>query len=265
MTDVFDWVRHPLRARLLQVRRATLLTPRLRRITLGGDDLRGFASAAPDDHVRLLFPPPGELEPALPVFGPQGAQFPSDRPRPVARDYTPRRVDLAAGELVIDFVLHGDGPASSWAARAHKGDWIGVAGPRASRVVRDGFAHWLLIADETGLPAAARWLNTIPAGRKVTLLAEVGSLAERHPLPDRPGLDLHWLHRNDREAGRSDLLLKALQARPAIEPGYAWIAAESAQMRAIRKHLLDERGWPASQLYGAGYWKLGKADHDDEH
>jgi NADPH-dependent ferric siderophore reductase len=265
MSEVFEWVHHPLRARLLQVRRATLVTPRLRRITLGGDDLRGFVSAAPDDHVRLLFPQAGQTEPTLPVFGPQGAQFPPDEPRPVARDYTPRRVDLDAGELVIDFVLHGDGPASSWAARAQKGDWIGVAGPRMSRVVRDDFAHWLLIADETGLPAAARWLKAIPAGRPVTLLAEVGGFDERYPLPVRPGLDLHWLHRDDIEAGYSDLLLQALQARPRLEPGYAWIAAESTQMRAIRKHLLDERGWPAEHLYGAGYWKLGRADHDNEH
>jgi NADPH-dependent ferric siderophore reductase len=82
---------------------------------------------------------------------------------------------------------------------------------------------------------------------------------EHYPLPEREGVDLRWIY-------RPDGLLAAAQGLALLpEPGYAWIAAESAEMRAVRKHLLDERGWPADQLYGAGYWKAGQPDHDDEH
>ena len=37
--------------------------------------------------------------------------------RPVARDYTPRRFNPQTRELTIEFVIHGTGPATEWAAR----------------------------------------------------------------------------------------------------------------------------------------------------
>lgn len=48
---------------------------------------------------------------------------------PRMRTYTPRRIDGEAGELDIDFVLHGDGPASQWAGRAEIGDKFVMMGP----------------------------------------------------------------------------------------------------------------------------------------
>ena len=72
------------------------------------------------------------------------------------REYTPRRIDLVANELDIDFVLHGDGPASTWAAQAAPGQTLDIAGPRASMVVPDLFDSYLLIGDETAIPAIGR-------------------------------------------------------------------------------------------------------------
>lgn len=264
-TAAFEFVRHALRARPLMVARAEPLSPRMRRITLAGD-MDGFVSAAPDDHVKVLFPPPGCARPALPVFGPRGPEFPPDAPRPVTRDYTPRAFDVQRGELVLDFVIHGDGPASTWAARTQPGDEIAIAGPRASRVIARDFDAYLIAADETGLPAAARWLEWLPSGTPVTLLAEVGSAAEQIALPARAGLTLHWLHRGSAEPGTGGVLLAALRALPPpAGRAWAWIACESSQMRTARAFLVDERGWPREHLYGAGYWKRGVADHDDEH
>jgi NADPH-dependent ferric siderophore reductase len=37
------------------VLRVTDLTPRMRRITLGGAELAGFTSVGSDDHIKLLF------------------------------------------------------------------------------------------------------------------------------------------------------------------------------------------------------------------
>lgn len=261
----FTVVRHELRARPLTVARIDALSPRMRRITLHGA-LDGFVSAAPDDHVKVLFPPPGESKPALPSFGPQGPQLPAGVPRPVMRDYTPRAFDVARGELMLDFVIHGEGPASGWAARARPGDHIAIAGPRASRVLAAEFDAYLLVADETGLPAVARWLESLPAGRPVSVLAEVDGADAHVALPARAGLSLRWVYRRPVRAGAGGALTEALRA---IEPppgrSYAWIACESAQMRAARTFLADELGWPREHLYGAGYWKHGVADHDDEH
>lgn len=51
-------VRHPLVFRRLQVREVTELTPHMRRIVVGGAELEGFHSGAPDDHVKVFFPNP---------------------------------------------------------------------------------------------------------------------------------------------------------------------------------------------------------------
>src|SRR5690606_4933530 len=49
-------VQHPIKTRLLTVKRVTALSPGMRRITLTGDDLTGFLSASFDDHVKLMVP-----------------------------------------------------------------------------------------------------------------------------------------------------------------------------------------------------------------
>ncbi|CPQ44353.1 iron utilization protein [Bordetella pertussis] len=84
-------VRHPLKMRLLEVKRVTRPTPHLARITLAGDALRDFVSASFDDHVKVFFPPPGAARPVLPELGPDGLVFAEGEPRPPMRDYTPRR------------------------------------------------------------------------------------------------------------------------------------------------------------------------------
>ena len=92
-------IRHPLKMRLLQVRRTRLVAPHLLSITFTGDDLNDFVSASFDDHVKLFFPQPGASEPVLPIIGPEGVRMTDSGPRPIARDYTPRRYDAAAQEL----------------------------------------------------------------------------------------------------------------------------------------------------------------------
>ena len=39
--------------------------------------------------------------------------------------------------------------------------------------------------------------------------------------------------------------------------GYFWMAGESAQMRAIRKHLMRERKLPSTAYDVMGYWRGG--------
>jgi NADPH-dependent ferric siderophore reductase len=132
---LFELVRAPgLRVRMLEVVRVASIAPRMRRITLGGRDLGGFTSLAPEDHVKVFFPRPGEARPVVPTVGPDGV-VPPPGDKPIGRDYTPRRHDPGRGELDIDFFLHGAGVAARWAAAAQPGDVVGVAGPRGSLVL----------------------------------------------------------------------------------------------------------------------------------
>lgn len=164
-------VSHEIKRRRLEVLRVVDLTPRMRRITLGGPELAGFISLGSDDHVKLLFPQNAEQQAALEtlVLGPGK----DNGVMPAMRDYTPRRYDLDIGELDIDFVLHGDGPASTWAEQAKPGQFLHIGGPRGSMIVPDIFDSYLLIGDETALPAIARRLEELPAGRRVLAVIEV--------------------------------------------------------------------------------------------
>jgi NADPH-dependent ferric siderophore reductase len=251
-------VRHELKMRLLQVREVTRLTPKMVRVVVGGEQLDGFVSAAHDDHVKLFFPHPGEDKPVLPVPSPNGPVYPEGAVRPVARDYTPRRYDAAANTLTIDFVLHSEGPATTWAAQARPGQFLGVGGPRGSFVVPDDFDWYLLVGDEAALPAIARRLEELPAGIRVVAVVEVADAAEEQRFDTRTRLETHWLHRQAAAAGNHLLLQKALTelALPSGE-GYAWVAAEASVAKALRRYLVDERRLPKDRVKAAAYWKQG--------
>jgi NADPH-dependent ferric siderophore reductase len=251
-------VRHPLKMRLLQVVRTTQVSPQLLRVTLGGADLQDFVSASFDDHVKVFFPVDGADKPVLPLDTPDGITFPEGQPRPAARDYTPRRYDAAKQELDIEFVLHGDGPASTWAAQAQPGQYLGMGGPRGSFVVPTAFDWHLLIGDDTALPAIARRLEELGADTRAIVVVEVGDAAAQIPLPTSAQCDVHWLNRGDGLEG--SLLEGALRklTLPRGE-GYAWAAGEAAAMKAVRQYLVSERGIDKKRIRASAYWKRGDA------
>jgi NADPH-dependent ferric siderophore reductase len=150
-------VRHEVRRRRATVTAAERFTPNMVRVTFQGADLEGFVSLGHDDHVKLIF---------------------SDGEARVMRDFTPRRYDAARRELTIDFALHEAGPASDWAAQARPGQQIEIGGPRSSFVVPDDFDTYLLIGDETALPAIGRWLEALRAGASAVVLAAVTDATE---------------------------------------------------------------------------------------
>jgi NADPH-dependent ferric siderophore reductase len=254
---VHQRLRHDVVLRRLDVLRVERLTPHMQRVTFGGAELRGFYSAAPDDHVKLFFPNhDGEL--VLPTPGANGIEFPAGcEPSPM-RDYTPRHHDVARGELVIDFVLHSDGPAARWAEQAAPGQCIGAGGPRGSHVIASDFDHYVLVGDETALPAISRWLEEMPAGMRATALIEVPEAADRQVLFTHANVEIRWF---ERDAAHGESLEHALHDLPAIEgDGFWWIATESGRARTMRQSL-EQRGVPKDWIKATGYWKA-HADDD---
>lgn len=251
-------VRHETKLRLLQVRDVSPLTPKMVRVAVCGDALTGFVSAAYDDHVKLFFPHPGEEKPVLPTPSPNGPVYPEGVPRPPARDYTPRRYDAAANTLTLDFVLHDAGPATAWAAQARPGHFLGVGGPRGSFVIPDDFDWYLFAGDETALPAIGRRLEELPATTRVLIVAEVADKQEEQRFAGRASAEVRWLHRNGSAPGTTSLLQDALAGLSLPEgEGYAWVAAEAATAKALRRHLVDQRGLDKERVKAAAYWKRG--------
>ena len=186
-------VRHRARFRRLEVRRVESLTPRLRRVVLGGDELEGFTSPGFDDHVKLFFPDATGYLPAG-MTGDNGVTAFAGGVRPESRDFTPRRYDAERRELTIDVSLHADGPATTWASAAQPGSPVGIGGPRGSHIVSDTFDWNLLIGDTTALPAIARRLEELPPHVAALAVIEVIDASERLPLA-RPSTDIHWVYR----------------------------------------------------------------------
>ena len=112
--------------RRVEVSHVQVLSPAMRRITLRGDELEGFEPTAPASYLKLIFPEPGQNEPARPL---------PDAPRPTAmRTYTPLAIRPALHEVDVDFVLHGVGPASTWAAQAQIGQVLYLMGPAPASI-----------------------------------------------------------------------------------------------------------------------------------
>lgn len=258
-------VRHDLRFRRLVVQDAQRVTPHLIRVTLAGDELADFTSPGFDDHAKLFFPDPATGRLTLPTVGPEGPVWPEGA-RPTMRDYTPRRYDPAARTLEIDFALHEAGPATQWAERAQPGDVLGVGGPRGSFLVPTDFDWHLLIGDDTALPAIARRLTELPPGAHAVVLAEVDGKADQLAFATEAELTLRWVHRDGAEPGTRPVLLHALRAMEL--PGgdfHAWVACESAIAKALRAHLVGERGANPKWVRASGYWRRGAAATHDTH
>ncbi|AJP50758.1 siderophore-interacting protein [Pseudomonas simiae] len=253
-TPVIHRVTHEIKRRRLDVLRVVDITPRMRRITLGGPELAGFVSLGSDDHIKLMFPQNAAEQAALqsPTFSIKG-----DGPQPAMRDYTPRRFDLSLGELDIDFVLHGDGPASTWAEQAQVGQHLYIGGPRGSMIVPDIFDSYLLIGDETALPAIARRLEELPAGRKVLAVIEIADAAEQQALQSAAELEVIWVLR-----GQVDLLDTVRTLTLPSGALYTFVAMETKLSRQVRRVLLDTHKVDEAFLKAVGYWRAEGSEEE---
>lgn len=230
-------VRHELKVRDLEVARVEDLTPHVRAVTLAGPDLAGFSSASFDDHVKLM----------LDLGGAE----------PVRRDYTPRHHDAMAGELTLEFALHGEGPAARWAAQAAPGQRVRVGGPRGSFIVPVDYDWHVLVGDESALPAIARRLEELPAGSRVSVIAQVADPADRRELRTAAALDLAWVA----DAAACLAAVRAL-VLPAGE-GYVWCAGEAAEVAVLRRVFVEDKGHDRHAIRAAAYWKRGAVAHHE--
>lgn len=262
-TSPLEVVQHPFFFRLLQVKRSTSLSSKMVRITLTGDQLVGFRSDAADDGVRLYFPPDPHDGSWVPDVDGSKLVWRNEATMPPSREYSGRRYDPVANELDIDFVVHGEGPASTWAANAVPGHYLGISGPRRSRVITGRVDWYLLIGDESGIPAIARRIENLPEGISVIALLEIDSAAEEQPIETKANLQLTWVHRNG-GALRNDQRLVNVVRRQAFPEGevFVWAAGEAGEMREVRRHLLTERGLPLERMRISGYWKRAVSNWD---
>jgi NADPH-dependent ferric siderophore reductase len=236
------------------VKRVAHLTPRMVRVTFTSPELGQFGWNGPAAHIKLIF-----AQPAASADAPA-----AEAPRPTMRTYTPRRFDNAARELDVDFILHGEGPASAWAAQAAVGQTLTIAGPGRHYVI-DPTAEWFLLAgDDTAIPAIATILESLPATVMARVFLEVVAGDDEIEMPSHPNATITWLYRGPDLKDAGVPLERSVRDFP-LPPGNGriYVACEAGAMRRIRAHLLTDRAVSREHLVTRGYWKLGAVDHPD--
>jgi NADPH-dependent ferric siderophore reductase len=244
---------------MLHVVRVYDLTPLMRRIVLGGKDLKTFdvPSNALGPYIKLLIPPQG-VEPEWPTLSPEGRLvWPPVETRPVMRTYSVRRFDKAAGEMHVDFVMHGDrGIASAWAARVQPGDPVGVWGPGCPTTQN---VDWYLLAgDHTALPAIAFILENLPETAKGQAIIEIPDESEIQVFSKPSGVDIRWLSRKHRTETLQDVV-KAT-AWPSDSRVLVWAGAESVCARSIRNYMKAKPELDRDRIHILNHWKRGLAE-----
>ena len=151
----------------------------------------------------------------------------------------------------------------------------------------------LLGGDETAAPAIARILQDLPATARGVAVVEMPTRADGAYLPSHPGIEVRALGRADRAHG--ELLVEGVRAAaaelcptgvpqeveeidvdrdllwevPRTAKGgaalrrttlYAWLAGEAGAVRAMRRHLVAQRGVDRRSVAFMGYWRQGRAE-----
>jgi NADPH-dependent ferric siderophore reductase len=199
-----------------------VLGEHLIRIVLTGLD--GFASSGvPDEWVALTVP--GQFQ---------------------TRYYTVRSWEPSTSELVVDVVVHDHGLVTEWAQTDCVGDVVGISSPRGSFVLPAGATWVLLVGDLTALPAIGRISESTDLPVSAYVETPDGALESYLDVP------VTWLEPPaPGESGLADLV-GALDWPEG--DGYFWMAGESAQMRAIRRHLRHDLGMASAAYDVMGYW-----------
>jgi len=277
----------------------TVLSPSLTRMVFAAPDVANMKTDGPDQRIKVFFPLPGQDAPQVPQGQDWYARYRAlpEGERAPMRTYTIRALRPEAGEVDIDFVLHGEtGPASRWATHARVGDRIGLLAPDAQVADSSEGFEWkppadvqrvLLVADDTALPAVAGILEDLarwPHPPQVQAFLEVAHEADVLPLAAPVGAQLFWLAREG--AAHGQLLQQAVQARvgplglraaeqdlaeididqdilweqASAQGGglYAWVAGEAGAVMAIRRHLVKDCGIDKRAITFMGYWRQGK-------
>ncbi|MFD3947696.1 siderophore-interacting protein [Streptomyces sp. NPDC058579] len=116
--------------------------------------------------------------------------------------------------------------------------------------VTAGAADWTLpAADGCSLPAPATVAEALPAGHRAVAFVQVTDAAEEQALDTAGDLTVHWL--------RGDVSPADAVRGAALPPGtpYSWLAGEAGAVRALRRHLVEERGYDRRAVHFAGYWR----------
>jgi len=222
---------------------AELLTPSLQRIRIVSDAVEHLAYT-PGQHVRI------QINDPLSVYG-------LLRPSETLRTYTIS--NFSRRERAFELRVHlyaGDGIGLQWARSVRAGDPVVFWGPQGDFVTRAAPYH-LFLGEETATLAFQPMIQALDEDAPVYAVLECDSEDEQVPVQ---GVGyLRRAYRRGASAVASAALLDALKATSLPEqPGVAYIAGEARTCQLLRRHLIQDRGWPRTAIHTKPFWAPGK-------
>ena len=247
----------------VEVVSVSTIAPRLVSVLVTGDDLDGFADAAPTSHLKVFLPADGQDEPNLPEYTPDGVVYADDGPPPTVRTYTPRElrpgrqdpgdpVPPARRGARRPRGRSGPSPATSSPSPAR------AAGSPLSRSRTTGGSPPTSPQSRRSAPCSRRCRRPSPptcTSRSTAPTTRSSSPARRRPgrlaPPARPRR-LRRRARRGRPRGGHPRRRRG-SGWPARRPRCATSAATSPVSAASR----------VAQLVTRGYWRAGEQNHPD--
>lgn len=223
----------------LEVVESRAVTPNMQRLLLTAPELAGFEHVPGQDVMLLVDVAAG---------------------RPVRRRYTIRALDRARRLLTLDIVRHSEGPGERWVRAAAPGVTVEGVGPRGKISPAPDTDWHLFMGDDSSLAAIFAMAESLPPEATATVILEVPEPADEQELRPHAPVQLTWLHRRGRPAGRPDALLPAASA--VVIPGgrpHAYLLGEARVVLALRE-VLQSRGLPPGQISPKAYWGRGRAN-----
>ncbi|MDN5600888.1 MAG: siderophore-interacting protein [Brachybacterium sp.] len=242
---------------VLEVLGKTRISPRLLRLTLGGEGYSALnRNESTDAYVKLLLPDPASG--LHPPYDMDSLREHSPELMPARRTYTVRRWDDENQRIDVDVVLHGDGEgiAARWADEAQPGDLVAMNGAGGGYTPLPETRRHLLIGDHAALPAIAAALETMAADATGLVLVHLDHEEDRLELERPAGVELRWVI-GPREA----LVQTARELELTDHEGLqVFCHVERGTTKQLRQVLIKDTGIPRPQVSISAYWALGRVE-----
>lgn len=245
-----------------EVLRTERISPHFQRVTLGGGDLARFEYQGFDQWFRLALPvDDGSGLDGMPdTFTKRGyisyLMLPKTK-RPVVRNYTVRGFRPDVVELDIDFVVHGtEGVAGPWSVVAEPGDQVAFI-DQGCGWKPVAASSYLLVADESGLPAVVGILRDMPRDAQGDAVIEIPDIDDKQQVDAPAGVRVHWVVR-PRGVAIGGAALETATALTLGSDPYVFVVGESSLATGLRRWAVTEKAVPKANVTFCGYWKAGR-------
>ena len=244
---------------VLEVLGKTRVSPRLLRLTLGGEGYEALnRNRNSDAYVKFLIADPASG--LQPPYDMDALREHSPELMPARRTYTVRRWDDEKRRIEVDVVLHGDGEdsgiAARWADEAQPGDLLAMSGAGGGYTPAPETRRHLMLGDHAALPAIAAGLEAMDEDAQGTVLLQLDHDEDRLALEHPAGVAVRWL------IGERELLLEAVdQLNLEDHEGLQiFCHVERGITKQLRAKLVKQAGIPREQISISAYWALGRIE-----